>query len=193
MSADARPQNPPRRGFLRQCLGGAAGALVCGTGLAALRGGVRRSSFRWQIDPTVCVQCGKCATQCVLPISAVKCVHTMAMCGYCRLCFGYFEGQAPGLNAGGENQMCPTGALRRRFVEEPYFEYVVDEELCTGCGLCVKGCTSFGNGSLSLQVRHDLCLDCEECAIARACPVSAFRRVPASDPYLRKGGEPEAG
>jgi electron transport complex protein RnfB len=166
---------------------------VCGTGLAALRGGVRAASYRWQIDPEKCVQCGKCATECVLPISAVKCVHTIAMCGYCNLCFGYFEGQAPRLDAGGENQMCPTGALRRRFIEEPYFEYTVDEELCTGCGLCVKGCTAFGNGSLSLQVRHDVCLHCEECAIARACPVSAFCRVAATDPYLRKGGEDEPG
>lgn len=189
MSHRGPPENPPRRTFLRHCLGGVAGALVCGTGVAALRGGVRTSSFRWQIDPEVCVQCGKCATECVMPISAVRCTHNFAMCGYCNLCFGYFEGQAPRLHAGGENQLCPTGALRRRYVEDPYFEYTVDEELCLGCGRCVKGCTSFGNGSLYLQVRHDRCLNCEECAIARACPVSAFRRVAAAQPYLPKGAE----
>jgi electron transport complex protein RnfB len=193
MRPGAQPQGQPRRVFLRHCLSGAAGLLVGGVGAAALRGGARGASHRWQIDPEKCVQCGKCATQCVLPVSAVKCVHNFAMCGYCNLCFGYFQGQAPGLDAGGENQMCPTGALKRRFLEEPYFEYTVDEALCTGCGLCVKGCTSFGNGSLSLQVRHDLCLNCTECAIARGCPVSAFRRVPASDPYLRKGAEDQPG
>jgi Na+-translocating ferredoxin:NAD+ oxidoreductase subunit B len=189
MKRTDQPENPPRRSFLRQCLGTVAGAMVCGTGLAALRGGVRTSSFRWQIDPEICTQCGKCATLCVLPVSAVRCAHTFAMCGYCNLCFGYFDSQAPRLDAGGENQMCPTGALRRRFVEEPYFEYSVDEELCIGCGRCVKGCTSFGNGSLYLQVRHDRCLHCEECAIARGCPVSAFRRVPASHPYIPHGVE----
>ena len=29
----------------------------------------------WQIDPNKCVQCGRCATTCVLNISAVKCMH----------------------------------------------------------------------------------------------------------------------
>jgi electron transport complex protein RnfB len=51
----------------------------------------------------------------------------------------------------------------------------------------VKGCNAFGNGSLHLQVLHDRCLNCNECAIAIACPVSAFRRVPAERPYLLKG------
>ena len=189
MSADVQPANPERRSFLGRCLAGAAGLAVGGTGIAALRGGALTSSFRWQIDPAVCVQCGKCASECVLPVSAVKCVHNYAMCGYCNLCFGYFESQAPRLDAGGENQLCPTGAIRRRFVEDPYFEYTVDEDLCTGCGRCVKNCTAFGNGSLYLQVRHDRCLNCEECAIARGCPVSAFRRVPAASPYLPKGRE----
>ena len=37
-----------------------------------------------------------------------------------------------------------------------------------------------------MQVRHDRCLNCNECAIAVACPSQAFRRVPAADPYLLK-------
>jgi len=44
----------------------------------------------WQIDPWKCTQCGRCATQCVLEQSAVKCVHSFDMCGYCRLCTVYF-------------------------------------------------------------------------------------------------------
>ena len=47
----------------------------------------------------------------------------------------------------------------------------------------------FGNGSLFLQVRHDRCLNCNECAIGRACPAQAFRRVPAEQPYLLKTRE----
>lgn len=174
-----------RREFLVRSLRGAAGAALVGTGAFAVRRS-RTGDTVWQIDPRKCVQCGKCATECVLDISAVKCVHAYRMCGYCNLCFGYFEPQAAGLNSGGENQICPTGAIRRTFVEDPYFRYTIDENLCIGCSKCVKGCTAFGNGSLYMQVRHDRCLNCHECAIARVCPGDAFVRVPLSRPYIRK-------
>ena len=45
----------------------------------------------WQIDPFECMQCGRCADECVLSPSAVKCVHTYEMCGYCKLCGGYHQ------------------------------------------------------------------------------------------------------
>jgi electron transport complex protein RnfB len=141
----------------------------------------------WQLDPQLCIQCGRCATHCVLSPSAVKCVHAFSMCGYCNLCFGYFRPGAPALNKAAENQLCPTGAIRRKFVEDPYFEYTIDKALCVGCGKCVKGCNTFGNGSLFLQVQHDRCLNCNECAIAVACPAQAYSRVPASRPYILKG------
>ena len=140
----------------------------------------------WQIDPGKCISCGNCATHCVLDESAVKCVHSFTMCGYCELCTGYFEPNPIGLNTGAENQLCPTGAIQRMLIEDPYHEYTIDEKLCIGCGLCVKGCTQFGNGSLCLQVRHDRCLNCNECSIAAACPADAFVRVPADKPYLLK-------
>jgi len=140
----------------------------------------------WQIDPLKCNQCGKCATNCVLELSAVKCIHQYAMCGYCDLCTGYFTADPISLNTAAENQQCPTGAIQRTFVEDPYYQYTIDEELCIGCGVCVKGCGSFGNGSLYLQIRHNRCLNCNECAIAAACPTQAIRRVPASRPYITK-------
>ncbi|MBL7138671.1 MAG: 4Fe-4S binding protein, partial [Bacteroidales bacterium] len=67
------------------------------------------------------------------------------------------------------------------------FEYTIDEELCIGCGKCVKGCNAFGNGSLQLQVRQNICNNCNECSIARNCPSDAYSRVPANTPYLLKG------
>ena len=140
----------------------------------------------WQIDPAKCIACGNCATYCVLDESAVKCVHNFGMCGYCERCTGYFELDAPRLDSGAENQLCPTGAILRELIEDPYHEYTIDEALCIGCGKCVKGCSHFGNGSLQLQVRHDRCKNCNQCAIAVACPSRAFVRVPASDPYLLK-------
>jgi Na+-translocating ferredoxin:NAD+ oxidoreductase subunit B len=138
----------------------------------------------WQLDPAKCIQCGRCATNCVLTPSAVKCTHVYAMCGYCDLCGGYFKPETKTLTTGAENQLCPTNALKRRFIEDPFFEYTIDEELCIGCGKCVKGCGAFGNGSLQLQVRHDRCVNCNQCSIARHCPAEAFSRVPANDPYL---------
>jgi Na+-translocating ferredoxin:NAD+ oxidoreductase subunit B len=138
----------------------------------------------WQLDPAKCIQCGRCATNCVLTPSAVKCVHVYALCGYCDLCGGYFKPETKTLTTGAENQLCPTNALRRKFIEDPFFEYTIDEPMCIGCGKCVKGCGSFGNGSLQMQVRHDRCVNCNQCSIARNCPSEAFSRVPTGQPYL---------
>lgn len=141
----------------------------------------------WQINPDKCVQCGKCADNCVLKLSAVKCVHAYDVCGYCNLCGGYTRPGSKVLDTAAENQLCPSGAIKRKYIENPYFEYTIDEPLCIGCGKCVKGCNSFGNGSLYLQVRHDRCQNCNDCAIARACPSNAFVRVPATKPYILRG------
>ena len=91
--------------------------------------------------------------------------------------------------AAAENVRCPTDAIRRSFVEDPYYEYVIDEDKCIGCGICVKGCRAFGNGSLVLQARHDRCLNCNQCSIASVCPAQAWERVPASQAYLLKTGK----
>ncbi len=174
-----------RRRFLRDSVRG-----TCLAGLGALTGvlvaKLRRTDTVWQIDPYTCVACGNCATYCVLEESAVKCVHAHPVCGYCRICFGFFGPEPVNINEGAENQLCPTGAIKRRFVEDPYYEYTIDESLCIGCGKCVKGCNTFGNGSLFLQVRHDRCVNCNECSIAAACPSGAYKRVPADQPYLLK-------
>lgn len=182
------PERLTRREMLKTCLrgaglvaaGGAAGALV-------FSGAAQAGNTVWQLDPNKCIQCGNCATKCVLATSAVKCVHAYAMCGYCELCTGYFEPEPVALNTAAENQLCPTGAIKRSYVEDPYYEYIIDEPLCIGCGKCVKGCGSFGNGSLFLQVRHDRCVNCNHCSIAAACPAGAFSRVPADKPYMLKG------
>ncbi|UCF17841.1 MAG: hypothetical protein JSW59_10320 [Phycisphaerales bacterium] len=174
-----------RRDLLKGGLrGGCLAALGLVTGSAAHKN--RKIDMVWQIDPYTCASCGNCATYCVLEESAVKAVQVYAMCGYCDFCPGYLEPEPPALDSGAENELCPTGAITRKFIEEPYYEYSIDESLCIGCAKCVKGCAAFGNGSLFLQVRHDRCLNCNECAIAVACPSGAFKRVPADQPYLLK-------
>lgn len=154
--------------------------------VAALRK-VTTDDYVWQIDPFECTQCGRCATECVMKPSAVKCIHAYALCGYCDLCGGYLKPDANARTTAAENQLCPTAAIERRFIEEPYFEYHIIEDLCIGCAKCVKGCTSFGNGSLHLQIIHDICVNCNECSIARACPSNAIKRVKASEAYKVKG------
>ena len=178
------PQPPvTRRQFFRN-----GTRLAVMTGLGALGGVIvnrtQAKSWVWQINPDKCVWCGNCATQCVLNPSAVKCVQSYAICGYCDLCTGYFVPEPNALTTAAENQVCPTAAIQRRFIEDPYYEYSIDENLCIGCAKCVEGCTRFGNGSFYLQIRHDRCVNCNECSIARTCPGDAFVRVPAEQPYL---------
>lgn len=143
-------------------------------------------AYVWQLDPNKCIQCGNCATSCVLSPSAVKCFHDFSMCGYCDLCSGYLIQDAVNRDTGAENQLCPSGAIKRKFIENPYFEYTIDKSLCLGCGRCVKGCGAFGNGSLLLQVSHDLCKNCNQCSIASQCPAGAFKRVPGNKAYTLK-------
>lgn len=142
--------------------------------------------YVWQIDPYKCTHCDLCKTSCVMTPSASKCTNAFPMCGYCDLCPGFLRQGAKKISTGAEDQLCPTGAIKRKFIEEPYFEYTIDEDLCDGCAKCTKGCAEFGNGSLYMQIMHNLCVNCNDCRIARNCPSNAVIRVPANEPYLRK-------
>jgi electron transport complex protein RnfB len=178
-----------RKRFISLCGTITAGAAVAAvSGLAVSRIAGKESSQFWQIDPAKCTFCGRCETDCVLNVSAVKCIHANRVCGYCDLCGGYYRSNVKDLNTAAENLMCPTGAIQRKFVEDPYFEYTINEDLCNGCGKCAKGCNSFGNGSLYLQVNQEICENCNECKISRVCPSGAIQRVPAAKAYMLKDG-----
>jgi electron transport complex protein RnfB len=174
-----------RRDFVRR-----AGKLIVAVPLiiipVALAKKTSGAGYVWQIDPFKCTTCGQCKTNCVLTPSASKCVHAFKMCGYCDLCGGYLRQGVKTISTAAEAQLCPTGAIVRKFVEEPYFEYTIDENLCDGCAKCVKGCADFGNGSLYMQIKHDLCVNCNDCSIARTCPSNAISRVPVEFSYIEK-------
>lgn len=178
-------KNISRRDFLATSL-----RFALGIGIGGISGFLINQTssgdMLWQIDARKCVQCGRCVNECVLTLSAVKCVHVFDMCGYCDLCGGYFRPETNELTTAAENQLCPTNAIERKFIEEPFFEYTIVEDLCIGCGKCVAGCGAFGNGSLQLQVRHDICVNCNQCSISRHCPADAFVRVPADSPNIFK-------
>jgi Na+-translocating ferredoxin:NAD+ oxidoreductase subunit B len=170
-----------RRGFLGDGMRIAGAVVAAGAAgfLAGRRG--REAPLVWQLDPDKCIACNNCATHCVLDISAVKCVNCFDMCGYCDVCTGYFEPSYLAVDStSAENQLCPTGAVEREFVDDKsgqrFYEYRIDRPLCIGCGKCVKGCALM-NGSLYLQVEHDRCVNCNECSIG--CPVPR-RHSPAS-------------
>ena len=191
MPQETGHSKPTRRDVLRAAVRGTSACALGALGATLL--GAKRSGMAntvWQLDPYKCIQCGHCATECVLEISAVKCVHSFDFCGYCDYCSGFFDPDCTDLTTAAENQLCPAGAIIRLKVEEERFEYTIDESLCVGCGRCVKGCAAFGNGSLFLQVRHDRCLNCNECSIAAACPSDAYSRVPVERPYRLKGADP---
>ena len=130
-------------------------------------------------------------------------------CGQCSYagCRPYAEAIASGeaeINRcppGGETTMIALAELLGRdpvpledeaAAEKPKSVARIIEKDCIGCGKCVKGCNAFGNGSLYLQIRHDRCINCNECTIAKSCPSDAIKRVPAHTPYILKGKQGQA-
>jgi electron transport complex protein RnfB len=191
--ADKEPVS--RREFLLSLAKAGIGAALGLTGLkSALDASAsgRLKDTVWQIDPHLCIQCGRCGKHCILRPSAVKCVHAYDVCGYCDLCGGYFSQTARAYTTGAENRLCPVSAIKRTYVEDPFFQYTIDEKLCVGCAKCVAGCSAFGNGSLFLQIRHDRCANCNSCSAARECPAGAISRVSRKSPYILKRGGPRA-
>lgn len=153
----------------------------------------------WQVDSTRCVNsrlgeagtevCTLCTTECVVQQSAVRAVNNFKECGRCYICPAYFNIKSA-VNEKGlpSEKLCPRDAIIRTPIglvdpEDPannFYEYVIDEVKCDGCGICVRGCREpLGLGSIILKVRHNICVDCNRCAISNACPKDALVQLPA--------------
>ena len=79
----------------------------------------------WHIDTSKCVNsrlgavgvevCQRCATECVLPLSAVRAVNEFADCGRCYICPAYFDiHSAIGPDGLPSKKLCPRDAIERQ-------------------------------------------------------------------------------
>ncbi|TWU28385.1 4Fe-4S binding protein [Bythopirellula polymerisocia] len=188
--------DPDRRQFLQRTGRTTCAVALGGTGIVLGRRAC--SEDAWAIVPNKCVNirlgvtgseqvCDVCATDCVLPLSAVRAVNDHAECGRCCICPAYYDVRGPmgpdGLPA---KKLCPRDAIVRTPIGEvdPYdplnnfYEYTIDESKCNGCGRCVMECKDpAGLGSIRLEVRYDLCVCCNQCSIAQHCPEEAYCRI----------------
>ena len=189
-------EKPTRRELLGHAARGATVVGLGGLGLYLARKASGESV--WQIDCEKCVNsrlgavgvevCERCSTECVLALSAVRAVNDHAKCGRCYICPAYFDIKSAVDEEGLPSQkLCPRDAIERKPIgwidpDDPannFYEYIIDEKLCNGCGKCVMGCKEpAGLSSIRLAVRYDLCLDCNRCSIAIACPDEAYECKP---------------
>ena len=180
------------------------GNVARGTVLLTLAGGagflIRKANGQvvWQVDAARCLNsrlgavnvaaCNLCTTECVVPLSAVRAVNEFSKCGRCNICPAYFN-ITSAVDAHGlpSEKLCPRDAIIRKPIgkvdpEDPannFYEYVIDEEKCDGCGKCVMQCKEpLGLGSITLRIRYDKCVNCNRCAISSACPQSALVQLP---------------
>ncbi len=127
---------------------------------------------------------------CVLTLSAVRAVNNFSACGRCYICPAYYKiTSAVGPDGLPSEKVCPRDAIERTPIgwidpDDPannFYEYTIDETKCNGCGLCVMECKEpAGLSSIVLEVRHNVCLDCNRCSIASVCPEDAYDRRPPS-------------
>ena len=171
-----------------------AGLVGLGSAAAYLTGKAGRADV-WQLDPSKCLDsklgittvpaCQNWATECVVQLSAVRAVNDHSKCGRCYICPAYYdiESELDTETFLPSEKLCPRDAIERRPIGDAdpydpannYYEYVIDDALCNGCGKCVMGCKEpAGLGSICLEVRHDICVNCNRCSISVVCPEDAY-------------------
>jgi electron transport complex protein RnfB len=177
----------------------ARGAAFVGLGgLTSILALKAHATYAWAVNTAKCINsklgavgvpvCELCATECVVSLSAVRAVNEFSKCGRCYVCPAYFKiTSAVGPDGLPSEKVCPRDAIERKAIgwidpDDPannFYEYTIDETKCNGCGRCVLECKEpAGLSSITLEVRHNVCLDCNRCSIATACPEEAYERRP---------------
>ncbi len=185
----------------------ALGRVIRGAAAIGLGGGalhlIRKADGQivWQVNAARCINsrldeidvevCDLCLAECVVTQSAVRAVNDFAKCGRCYICPAYFNVKsAVDENGLPSEKLCPRDAIGRAPIgwidpgdpANNFYEYTIDEAKCDGCGKCVMACKEpAGLGSIRLMVRHDLCVDCNSCAVATACPKDAVVQLPTEE------------
>jgi polyferredoxin len=81
--------------------------------------------------------------------------------------------------------ICPLGAIYSVFNPISVFRYKVDQEKCTGCGVCAKVCKMQVN-----PVKNANSLECIRCGLCKkSCPVHAIGEVKLKDEGVRHQAE----
>ena len=189
----------------------ARGAAVAGMGgVAGFLVRKAEGQIVWQVDSLKCLNsrvgevgvkaCDLCLKDCVVPQSAVRAVNEHARCGRCSICPAYFNvTSAVGKDGLPSEKLCPRDAIARKPIGEVdprdpannFYEYVVDEAKCDGCGKCVMACKEpAGLGSIVLRVRHNLCVNCNRCTISQSCPKDALFQGPVLKAVLEPRERP---
>jgi len=179
----------PRRAFLVNAGRAAAACALTGVAARILLRGSKDAEFdkpgtryAWRIDPEKCVYCGGCETACVRKPSAVKAVNDQKKCSFCVVCYGHVADQhVDSKHIDSAPKVCPHDAVVRKRLAgglDGYYKYTIDHAKCVGCGKCAAECNDRGTESMFLIIRPDLCLNCNECEIAKQCPAEAIERVP---------------
>jgi electron transport complex protein RnfB len=193
------PDKPvSRRELLAKVSRGTALAAIGGTALFLVQ--KANGDIVWQVNASRCVNsrlgdtgveaCTLCTTECVVSLSAVRAVNEYSKCGRCNICPAYFDITSAVTAQGLPSQkLCPRDAITRQPIgktdpEDPannFYDYIIDENKCDGCGRCVMKCKEpLGLGSITLKIRYNKCVDCNHCAISLACPKDAVSQVPKS-------------
>ena len=149
------------------------------------------------VDDEACVRCGHCAWSCAdahgdgvsrLVVRGDKVFVQDATDGAGRALI--VPGSCQHCKQPACMQACPTGAIGR----DARGEVFVREQLCVGCGQCVKACPwdsvqmaprpRHAGESLPALASHDVAVKCDMCraieagpACVRACPVDAIARI----------------
>lgn len=81
--------------------------------------------------------------------------------------------------------ICPLGAIYSVYNPISVFRYKVDQEKCTGCGVCAKVCKMQVN-----PVKNANSLECIRCGLCKkSCPVHAIGEVKLKDEGVRHQAE----